>query len=215
MKPHFRTFAVLATIATLVASPGPASAQSVDAGIIAMTTSHDLMSDGLFGFGARIEVGLGSRIALHAGAEHATGTARRPGILCVGLVQPGTCTSEEQVRDNARLTTAVGGFDARLLGAGSRSLSLTGDVRIGVVRVVSTGASTGRQLTDEKSLIGGELGLQAIWSLTPHSPFALVLAGSAGEMRPIVKEQVIDGYNPFWTDFNVGRLRAGGRWTLQ
>lgn len=211
---RFGNATTIATTLFALAHAPVCGAQSVDAGVVALAADHTLLSDGLFGFGARYSYPVGGRVSVHAGVEHTTGTAYRPGILCAGLVLPGTCTSEEPVRDDARLTMAVGGVDVRVLGTASRGLVLSGDVRLGRVRAESRGATTGAFLSDESALLGGELGAEASWTLTPSSPFALVAGASAGELRPVLKAQVVDGYNPFWTDFNVARLRAGGRWLL-
>ena len=213
MRRHYHIATVISALAVVLCGRA-AHAQDVSAGLVAMATAHDLMSDGLYGFGATVRLPVGGRASVHFGGEHVTGTARRPGILCAGLAQPGTCMSAEPVRDDARLTTAVGGFGLRVLGTARRSLAVSGDVRVGWVHAESQGATSGAKLADGKSLIGGELGVLATWSLTRESPLALEVAGSLGEMRPIIKEQVVDGYNPFWTDFNVARARFGVRWDV-
>jgi hypothetical protein len=194
--------------------PHAAHSQSMGADFIAVATAHRLMSDGLFGFGARLEVPLGNVLRARIGAEHTSGTANRRGIMCVGLILPGTCLGDEPIRDNARLTAASGGLGVRVLGSESRNISLTGDVRLGWVHAESFGSTSGSRLSNGESLIGGEIGLQAVWSPSPDSPFAVEAGASAGELRPIVKPQVVDGYEPFDTDFNVGRVRLGARWTV-
>ncbi|MEO7456603.1 MAG: hypothetical protein ABIY52_10105 [Gemmatimonadaceae bacterium] len=202
-----------ALVAAMLASqPATARAQALDAGVVALAADHFLISNGLFGFGARASFALGTTVSLRIGAEHTTGEAHRAGILCAGLVMPGTCLSAEPVQDDGRLTMVSGGFEARMFGSSSRNIAATVDLRVGQVRVDSRGASTGTVFSDDRSLVGGEIGVQALWSVTPNSPFSLEIAGSVGEMRSTVQEAIVDGYTPFMAGFNVRRLSVGGRW---
>jgi hypothetical protein len=199
-------------IAGLASVAPPALGQSAGVEAVSASSGHRLLSDGLFGAAARATFPLGGASRwLRLGVEHLSGEARRTGSPCSGLIEPGTC-QPEPLRDDARLTSLTGGLGVPLLVRSRLVVEVTGDLRLGWARADTKGLESDRRLSANKTVWGGEAGIDAAWSPSARLPLALQIGAAIGGLKGVIPEDVVDGYTPFNEAFSVTRLRVGLAW---
>ncbi len=207
-----RTLLATTAIGFLTLSPTGAVAQVGRISAVVAAPRHDLMVDPLVGASALVALPIGEgRRVLRVQGERVVGDARRTGVPCSGLAEPGTC-SPEPVSDDARMTTVAFGLGFALLRGARLDAQLTADLRIGSIHADTRGLVSGRELSAGKSIWGGDLGLQASWSPWARMPLALEGGFTLGALRPMVREEIVDGYTPFNNGFAVRRLSVGAAW---
>lgn len=202
-------------LVALLVSPAGALAQGASANAIVISARHPLLGDPLTG--AAISVNLprrDRRFSLRLDVERVSGRADRIGIACAGLIQPGTCPPE-QLRDESRVTSASGGALLHVLHWRRVRLTATTDLELASVRTETRGRSSGGLLAAAKMLWGAQIGANVAWTPAPRVPIALEIDGGIGGLRPIVHEDVVDGYTPFDGGFVVRRFRVGLAWRPQ
>src|SRR5436309_6469935 len=107
MSSHRTRLSVAVAIGATLYSPIRARAQGIDVSALALSAHHELLGNRLTGGSAMMNFPQGAgQLVFRLGLERATGETDRVG--CTGLIQPGAC-SPERVRDDARLTSAIGG----------------------------------------------------------------------------------------------------------
>lgn len=203
---------VTAIIAFLVGSVD-ALAQGASVGAVIISASHPLLGDPLTGAALSVSVPRrDERLTLRFDAERLRGQADRYGVACAGLIlQPGTCPAE-QLRDDARLTSASGGVAFRVLHWRHALMAITTDLTLASVRAETRGRASGRTLTAAKMLWGGRIGGKAAWTPAVRVPVALEIEARVGRLSPIVSSEAADGYWPFERGFNVRSFRLGVAW---
>lgn len=199
-------------IAVALASPVLVLAQGASVSAIAVSARHTLLGRPLTG--GAISIGRPRRdtpLTFQFEAALSRGRAGRIGVPCAGLIEPGICTAE-QLRDEARLTSASGGAALRVLHGEHALLALTADLTLASARVDTRGLSSGRTLTASKILWGELIGAHAAWRPLARVPIALEIAGGVGGLMPVVHDYITDGYAPFEQSFDVRRGRLGVAW---
>jgi hypothetical protein len=202
----------IAAIAGSLWFPSASSGQSAGVGAVALAASHELLRDRMVGSGARLNIPLTNALSLRLGAERLTGRASRTGTTCVGLVNPDSDCSPEPLRDDARITSMMGGLGLRVLDARRTTVNLAIDLRFGPIHVDTRALQTGRDLAAEEWHWGRDLGVEATWSPWVAVPLAFEAMVSVGRLSPIAPEQVLDGYAPFMEGFGVARAYLGVAW---
>ena len=201
-----------AAIAALIALPRLASAQGGGISAVSVSANHRLMGDGLLGGAAHARFPFGDgRRSVRLSAERLTGDAHRTGVPCSGLIMPGTC-SPEPLRDDARLNSVSGGLGLQVLALPRLVVEVAGDLRLGWISANTRGLESGRSLSTDKSLWGGDVGIDVAWSPRARLPLALEVGIAAGRLMPLPRENVLDGYTPFNDGFRLTRLRVGLAW---
>ncbi|MFN8572176.1 MAG: hypothetical protein U0132_08970 [Gemmatimonadaceae bacterium] len=204
---------VLTPLALVVAIVRPAAAQQVNAGLVAVSSDHELLGDPLLGgqLGVRWQVG-GSRFVIRAMAAASRQTSNRIGIPCAGLIPPGDDCAEQPLRDEATFREAAVGGVIRVLGSARAELGLTADLTVGRITADSRASLDGRVLSADRTLWGTTFGAEATWFPWPSSPVGLEAQLSLGRMRPRQIEQIADGYTPFESGLRLTRVVFGIGW---
>lgn len=206
-----RSHLVSTFIAFLVGSVD-ALAQGASVGAVIISARHPLLGDPLTGAALSVSVPRrDERLTLRFDADRLRGQADRYGTACAGLILSGTCPSE-QLRDEARLTSASGGVAFRVLHWRHALMAITTDLTLASLRAETRGRTSGRTLAAAKMLWGGRLGGKAAWTPVVRVPVALEIEGAVGRLSPIVRDEVVDGYTPFARGFDVRSVRVGVAW---
>ena len=198
-------------VAAAVIGVRPAGAQTLMAQALAAHSDHLLLGN-LTGFGLVSGARLGqSPISLRFGLSRLTGSTRRTGIACGGLIAPDR--QPELLRDDARTITASVGLSAPVWRHGPATLTLGGGFDLAWVHSDTHGLSTGRKLSAGKTLIGVDLGLET--SIVPwrQRPFAVVLGVGVSAFAPLfARDELVDGYEPFEGRSGLRRVWLGIAW---
>lgn len=200
----------LAVAVFAVAAVGVASAQSVTVSGTSATAQHPLLGEPLIGASIAIRTREAPTM-FQFEVSHARARSGRIGAPCAGLIRPGSCPPEP-LRDNARLLSAGGGAALRVLRTARVSVSLTGDLSLASVRADTRGETSGGRLSASKTLWGATLGARAAWTPVMRVPLALELGVGIGTLSPIKEDDVVDGYTPFESQFQVRRAQLGITW---
>jgi hypothetical protein len=213
--PHNRSLQFDGRIAVVVVwaifGPMDASAQRVAVNMIVVDAQHDLLGDPLAGLGITARFRPDRRFSIHLRAEHARGAAERTGRPCTAFGDPAPCPPEP-MEDKSWLSIATAGFAGRLLGNRERSVAVTADVSLGRVHVDSRGMSSGRILTNSRSLLGASIGIVGTWRI-PTTPLSLQLSGDVGALGGIPNGLSYIGVSPpFEGDFGVRRSMISVNW---
>lgn len=195
--------------AALAAMPGVATAQRIEVGVVAVAADHDLLGEHLVGGAARVRL---PWAAVYLGFEHLTGSSRRVGTTCSGLIQPGDpCLQPEPLRDDARLSTASAALALRPLAWSRVVIDVAPALRLGYVRATTRGETSGETLSAAKALIGVDIGVDATWAPLQRIPVALSAGIGIGALARASPVTVVDGYEPFGA-FSFTRFRVGASW---
>jgi hypothetical protein len=203
----------LAVAMLAVAAVGVASAQSVTISGTSALAQHPLLGESLLGASIAIRT-REAPTTFQFEVSHARARSGRIGAPCAGLIRPGSCPPEP-LRDDARLLSASGGGALRVLRAERVSVSLTGDLSLASVRADTRGETSGGRLSASKTLWGGTLGARADWTPLTRLPLALELGVGIGTLSPIREDDVVDGYTPFESHFEIRHAQAGVRWRFR
>jgi len=206
---------VIICILTLsLAQPISLGAQAISVNAVAISANHSLLGDPLVGAGISLRTaGPGSSRRFHLDIERVEGQAERFAVPCAGLIEPGTCAAEN-VRDDARLTSANAGVAVRLFGGRRVGLAFTTDLTLASVRVDTRAVASGQRLRATKGMWGGSFGAAMTATPVARMPLALELAAGIGGLLPINHVAVADGYTPFEESFGFTRARLGLVWHL-
>jgi hypothetical protein len=187
---------------------GPRASVGVDA----VSANHRLTGDVLRGGWLRFDVAISDDVATRFGAERVSGTSSRSGVACGGFVlRPELCPTEIVV-DDGTLTTVAAGLGARVVARGRFALDLASDLRIGLISVESSGATTGNVIGATKLVAGADFGADASWLPWARLPIAFEVGATIGGLGPLVTGQTVDDYTPFEEGFRVTRVRIGIVW---
>lgn len=204
-----------AAVLLLCGAPTAVLAQSVSVDASVIGTDHELLSSHLTGVAGRVSLPFRSGpVSIRLGAERLTGSSRRIGAPCAGLVVPGTC-QPEPMRDDARFTAATVGIGVRMINRHRITIDVIGDASFVNVQVDSRGLTSGGTISAGKELWDGDIGVEGTWLPWPQLPLALDIGVAAGRLNGVVSNIVADGYEPFEAGFDVIRLRVGLTWQLR
>lgn len=209
MNTRIVQFGLLATVAlTLTHS---AIAQSVNVGAGQLVADHYLLGATMRGGGVSLTFRTPiRRLDLNVGFDRYNGTAGRVGVVCAGLIKPGTCTENEAIRDQATMYLLSVGPSYNLVRTREFTLSLLGHVQGGSVNADTYGLQTGRTLDARRTLWGVAGGLCAGWKPSPTKPIVLQGTASVGRLGPVQQSGVVDGYEPFdGRSFRTQRVSLG------
>lgn len=195
-----------------LAMPAIASAQDIEVHATRLDADNDRLGSPLFGGGIGIRWGNSGRaLSYRVGVERVNGRERRFGIPCAGLIEPNTCLPEP-LTDDGRATTVRLGVGVRLLQRTRVELLVGGNLTLSAVTTRSTGEESARTLDASKALVGAEAELLATWLPARRVPLCVQLGVSAARVRPVVDEQIVDGYTPFEQGFAMSAVRLGLVW---
>lgn len=147
-------------------------------------------------------------------AERLHGDATRFGVLCAGLVPPGSCQEREAINDETRLITARVALAVAVVRHQRLRLSLLGETGVGNIRTVSRGRTTGRAFSGTETLAPLEAGIRLGWKPLVRVPLSVELEGSVTRFVSITPGVELDGYSPFTESFAARSLRLGAVWLL-
>lgn len=180
--------------------------------MLAISAHHELLGNRLTGGSATMNFPQGGgQLVLRLGLERSSGEADRTGTTCAGLVQPGPCSSE-RVRDDAHLSSAIGGAAVRLVAMPHVSVAVEGDFAVASLRTDTRGLTSGNSLAASKMMWGPRAGLNLSWRPMSTVPVAIGIGATVGVLTPVVRDQVRDGYAPFERSFSVRTARLGLVW---
>ena len=202
---------VTALLVLLAARAPSAAGQSLMLQGIAAHSDHELFgSVGGLGVAAGARLGRGDAF-LRFQLSRITGTERRTGIACAGLIWPGTCF-EEPLSDHAGMTT--GGLTVSLPVArrGAVKLAFITGISLTDASSLTRGLSSGQQLGASKVMGGIEGGLETAISPRASLPFSIVVGGSLSRLSPMRRDDVVDGYTPLEYSSTLSRLWLGIAW---
>jgi len=203
---------VAVAIAATLSIPAIGTAQGVDVGVLALAARHQLLGNRLTGGSATMNFPQGAgQLVFRLGLERATGAADRLGTTCTGLIQAGTC-SPERVRDDARLTSAIGGAAVRLVVVPHLSVAFEGDIAVASVHADTRGLTSGTTVAASKVLWGPRLGLNMSWRPMTTVPVAIGIGVTDGVLAPVAHQRSAYGYAPFERGFGVRTARVGLVW---
>jgi hypothetical protein len=213
-SPSARAFGPLLTLLVFLATAivaRPARAQSLMVQAVAAHSSHSLLgSQTGFGLVAGSRVGR-SQTSLRFSLARLTGSARRTGVACAGLIMPGTCPTEP-LRDDARTITGSVTLNAPVWRLGPVTFALGGGLALGWVRSQTHGLSSGHTLSADKTWVGLDAGVETAFRPWQQLPVALVLGAGLGAFRPMKYDDVVDGYTPLDASSSLTRLWLGVAW---
>jgi hypothetical protein len=203
----------LFAVAAMVLGSAPfAQAQRITLGGTLIDANHGLLRDPLIGGAGRVSFRVGrTPVLAHVGAEWATSSASRTGVMCFGMVLPGDDCPEETVTDRAGLWSFVPGLGLLLVDGARFRLAAMGSLHIATVSVETRGHTTGRRESPSVVHGGVEMGVDAAWTPWRSLPVALEVGISTGQLNG-QGEVVLDGYSPFAESFSMTRLRIGAAW---
>lgn len=209
----FRTRLLSGLVAgTMLVCPGLARAQGADVSLLALSARQELLGNRLTGGSAMLNFPQGGgQLVFRAGLEQASGHADRIGVPCSGLAQPGGC-SPEKVRDDAHLTTALGGASLRLLATRRLAVAAEGDLAVASVHAQTLGLTSGASIAASKMLWGPRVGVSMSWRPIAAVPVAVGVGATVGTLGPIVHDQSSDAYTPFEQRFGVRTVHLGLVW---
>ena len=203
---------VAVAVAATLSVPTIGTAQGVDVGVLALSARHELLGNRLTGGSATMNFPQGAgQLVFRLGLERARGVADRTGTPCTALIQPGPC-SPERVRDDARMTSAIGGAAVRLVALPHLAVGLEGDISVASVHADTRGLTSGATVSASKVLWGPRLGLNLNWRPMTTVPVAIGIGVTDGFLRPVVHGELVDGYAPFERSFGVRTARLGLVW---
>jgi hypothetical protein len=200
----------LAVVVFAVTAVGDASAQSVTVSATSAAAQHPLLGESLVGASIAVRT-REAPTTFQFEVSHARARSGRIGAPCAGLIRPGSCPPEP-LRDDARFLSASGGGALRVLRAERVSVALTGDLSLASMRADTRGETSGGRLFASKTLWGATLGARAAWTPMRRVPLDLELGVGIGTLSPIREDDVVDGYTPFESQFEVRRAQFGITW---
>jgi hypothetical protein len=142
------------------------------------------------------------------------GHSDRFGSPCAGLIPPTADCAAQSVRDDARVVAGSVGGLLPIVHAHRIRLALIADVTLARFHVETRRVSGGDALVADKVQIGASLGAEAVWYPTPRLPFAIETSMAFAAFRPVLSEQLLDGYTPFEGGLSARRFRAGLAWRI-
>lgn len=161
-----------------------------------------------FGLGVGVNVPVSRRAGILVSLEYTGDSFRSTGSTCSGLIPPDADCSPE-LRDESGRSWGIGlNLPVQVLGTRAFSLNVVPGVRTAWVRSEQEGVESGRFREASTMMYGYELGAEAVLHMTPL-PGALYLSGHIGQLLPYQDGVLIDGYSPFQTKVDFGRVRLG------
>jgi hypothetical protein len=178
-----------------------------------LVLKHELTGDPLTGGGIAIVFpNYLSRVSGHLGLDYFRGSARRTGIPCAGLIDPSVCKLEPLV-DKSTVTMVSGGVAVSLLRVQRFSFALVGALHGGSINSDTRSLVSSRTLVASKTIWGGTGGVSASWRLRATLPVAVEGTVTAGHLKRVSNEGVVDGYSPFdYEGFRATRYSVGLVW---
>lgn len=188
-----------------------ATAQSVNVGGGQLVADHHLLGSSMRGGGVSLTFHTPiPRLDINVGMDRYTGTAGRVGVVCAGLIQPGTCTENEAIRDDAKMNLLSVGPSYNLVRTREFTVSVLGQLQGGGVNADTYGLTTGSTLTASKTLWGVTGGVVGGWKPSPTKPIVLQGTASVGRLGPVRQQVLLDGYAPFdGQSFRTRRVSVG------
>lgn len=190
----------------LAAAAAPLRAQLVQASAVQGWTDHELLRDPR-GLDVRASLG-GGRVRLELGWARLGSSGRGTGVACAGLIDPTRCPEEPLARE-ARLTAVTLAAPIELLRGGRWSLAVVPEAGLARARGDVRGQTTGNHLESAERLVVLGGGALVRFRPLPLVPLQLHAGAHAQRLRPLQREQVVDGYTPFADGFGLRRLEVG------
>lgn len=91
-------------------------------------------------------------------------------------------------------------------------MDLVGDALVGKVWADTHGLSSGAGMSASKTFVGGEVGIEGLWSPWSELPLVLEAGIAAGRLTPRHAGVIVDGYTPLERGISATRLRLGAAW---
>lgn len=206
---HWYSKGIVASViaATFVASSAlPAQLLRIKAGLA--KTSHSELSPRLAGGGIEVSWPLGtSGLRFHLGGEHYSVSANDFGVVCAGLIEPGTC-AREPLRTQGSMSVLAAGVDYPVVKLPRFRTSIVSEVNVNRVSVTKTGFTSKSSLSSSDPVWGGSVGGAASFMPVRQLPLLLEAGATVGAVRSIASAQMVDGYEPF----RGGAFRVGRAW---
>lgn len=197
---------------TMLLHPHLTRAQGADVSLLALSAHQQLLGNRLTGGSATLNFPQGNgQVVLRLGLEQASGHADRIGAPCAGLLQSGSCAAE-RVRDDAHLTTALGGVSVRVVATPRVAFAVEGDISVASVHSETLGLTSGESIAASKKLWGPRGGVNMSWRPIAAVPVAIGIGASVGTLAPIAHDRSPDRYTPFESSFGVRTVRLGLVW---
>jgi len=206
----------LALLAFLGSVVPPARAQVVGASFVVLTSTHEPLGSPLVG--AQIIVGQNradSPFSLQMRGTILRGHGSRVASPCAGLIPPVPACAVQPLRDDGRIAEGSVGAALRALHAPHADLFITTDVAVAQFRVDSRPKTGGDPLVAEKLLVGAYVGAKGGWSPFARLPLAVEASVAIAGFRPLLSEQVVDGYVPFEGGLSARRISVGISWRFR
>ncbi|MEO7998407.1 MAG: hypothetical protein ABI852_13235 [Gemmatimonadaceae bacterium] len=191
------------------------TAQSVNISGGRLVADHYLLGSSMRGVGGAMTFRTPvPRLDVQLSLSRYAGTSSRVGVVCAGLVEPGTCGSEA-IHDESTLYLFSVGPSINIVRAQGFTFDVIGQVQGGGVNSDTYGLKTGRSLTANKTLWGVSGGVAAGWQPNLRKPIVFQGSVTAGRLGGIRDNTLVDGYSPYeGKAFSTHQLSIGVAYLL-
>ncbi len=196
---------ILAVI--LVSAARPLHAQSIDVAVGRAWTDHDRLGDPRTGAVGLVFAPV-ERVRVRAAYMLYVAKFDGFGVVCAGLVEPGTCPAES-LREEGRIHAVRLGATLDLLLRGRLAVGAVAGLQLARATTVTRGRDTGNTLSAAQAMLGGDVGVELSVAPLPPSPLRLRLGGYLAGLLPLRPELVPDGYTPLGGGVAARRLELG------
>ncbi len=201
---------LLPTFAGLVLCAAPVAAQEVAAHAVRATLRKED-----FGrqFGAAVIYAFPfntSALRWRLGVEFTAGERRWVGSPCTGLIPPDArVCAPRPLRTSSDLLVVRSGLRVPVIHRARVSLSVIGDLGIAGISTVTRDSTNVDRRSARRIMYQPEAGIEGSWQPSQRAPLSITGGATIAELRPFVRDYIVDGYSPFSEPIGSRRIWVG------